>query len=625
MTAPEPRQPASPATRRRRLPGRRLWAVALVTFRQGMRMRLWILAPLAVVILVLADLSSQRFDPVFEAVPAAVGTSVLVMAVLAVVLGIFFATYSIPAEMESKVAFSVVTKPVSRGEIVAGKTVGMALLMAALLLMVAAGAYVYITVRAGGIQSLAAERLEEARPRAVHPADLNALEVAARRGPLLTYRYQDADSGPDVAIHYAAEAPTGPEVRWILGRTGMRLRWTLPGSPLREWLASGPGRLRLALDARRPAARPDEPLKLLVMADAAGAEAQPRREGPPPTRMVEITIPAEGPVEVPVTSPDSPPIRDILNLPAAGDVTLDVMLDNLGALVGARAASLVLVGPGGQESPVAAAPEANVARQFGRAMLVGMPDLPREVAVFRFADVPASVLAPGDVAVELGFTLDAWKPATIQSAALATFVNPRTGAEKTFQFTPEGNHATLLYLDPEFWHGGPIEARLECLTADDYMGLLPGSVRLRLDGGPFALHLAAATARVWLFGTVLAAVGVFVSARLSWYVSILAMCPLLIFGIAREAVSQFPLMQYVQARVVAAAQEAVPWSGWDDLVRHVIIPFPDLGGLLPPDSVNLGQAMSGADLASACGWAALGVAVFVAAGALLLRHREVAA
>ena len=104
------------AGRRSRWPVRRTWAIALVTFRQGMRMRLWVLVPLAVLSLILADLSSPRFDPVLEGIPAAISTSLFVMSVLAVIVGIFFATYSIPTEIESHVATSVAVKPVSRGE-----------------------------------------------------------------------------------------------------------------------------------------------------------------------------------------------------------------------------------------------------------------------------------------------------------------------------------------------------------------------------------------------------------------------------------------------------------------------------------------------------------------------------
>jgi hypothetical protein len=101
---------------------------------------------------------------------------------------------------------------------------------------------------------MAAVRLAEARPRAVHAADLNALDAVARSGPLMTFRYRQADSGPAVGIHYAdGAAPGEGGARWILGETGMRLLWNLSATPVREWTASAPGRLLLKLSVRVPA------------------------------------------------------------------------------------------------------------------------------------------------------------------------------------------------------------------------------------------------------------------------------------------------------------------------------------------------------------------------------------
>ncbi|HET6442202.1 MAG TPA: hypothetical protein VFH53_07480, partial [Phycisphaerae bacterium] len=199
---------------RSRWPFRRVWAVALVAFRQGLRKRLWILAPLAIVVLVLADYSSPRFDPVFEAVPAAIGTAMFVMLVLAVLVAVFFATYSIPAEIETKVAYTTVTKPLGCIELVGGKTLGMSALLLAMLAAVSVGACAYLSFRASTVRSLAAERSREAHAR--YEADLNALKAVAERGPLETHRYRNADAGPIIDIHHPAAASASADARWIL-------------------------------------------------------------------------------------------------------------------------------------------------------------------------------------------------------------------------------------------------------------------------------------------------------------------------------------------------------------------------------------------------------------------------
>jgi len=620
---------ASPATRRRRWGLRRVWAVALVTFRQGMRMWLWVLAPVAIAILVLADLWSVRFDPVFESVPAAVSTGLMVMSVLAVLVGVFFATFSMPAEVDAKIVYSVVTKPISRAEIVAGKTVGMSVLLGALLGSVGLGAYVYIIISAHGVQSMAAVRLAEARPRAVHAADLNALDAVARSGPLMTFRYRQADSGPAVGIHYAdGAAPEEGGARWILGETGMRLLWNLSATPVREWTALAPGRLLLKLSVRAPPGRDAAPVRIAVRM-ASPEEIVSRESVPPgaagPVREVSIDVPESGEVEIPVASARVRPVKGTLNVPAEGDVVLEVLAAKAGHLVGAAAGAVTVEGPAGQQVAVKEAPEARGAAEGRRAMVVGGARLPRETVTFRFEDVPQDILGSGDTAVEVGFSLDAWNPPLIQPAVHAVFINPATGRQKSLEFTPEPHHPTLLYLDRDFWRGGPLAVRLESVTDDNYLGFTPQSVRLKVVGGPFVAHFAAAVLCVWLFGTVIAAAGVLFSARFSWYVSILCTATFFLVCSLHDYILRLPPMALAAQKAVRACDGLWHWAGWREVVRHVVLPLPDLPSLLPAESVSFGQAMPLADLAATFGWAALSIAVLIGLGSLIFWKREVAA
>lgn len=676
-------------------PARRIAALALVAWRHGMRMRLGILVPPAIVVLILADLYSPRFDPVFEGVPAAVSTSLLVMTVLAIVVGIFLATYAIPAEMESKVAYSVLTKPVRPAEVVAGKVFGMSLVLAVMLAAVGVGAYGYILVRASAIQRLAAGRLAEARPRATYPADLNALAAVADSSPLKTYRYQGAAEGPVIGIEMGPDWRGPAGVRWILAETGMRLAWPLTDTPLRQWVESGPCRLRVSLlvsqapgvqpPAAGPAAAHKEPEKPGTPQALAGVhaadedfipEGAPQKPGSP-IRQDTYDIPPSGELEITVISPQAPPIKGTLNLPASGDFALNVMALRSARLVGARAGSLKILGPQGQEHLVAAAPDVSAAEQRRRVMLAGRSHLPREAAVFRFAEVKPRWLGPEDTAFEVGFSLDSWTPSNIQAEARLTFVRP-DGQQKPLLFHPEAHHSTVLYLDREFWHGGPLEARLESLTDDDNFGLLPESVQLRLDAGPYAWNFAKGIACVWLYGTVLAAMGVFVSTRVSWFVGILtagtlfllsslrpfilhstpaAMVAAYLWALAAAGIAVFLLLRgrwrllprigavagllalagffafvatsvekgaFGEWRIRVPAQ--VPdWVPWKFFVERIVVPLPDVAAFLPSESLSMGQAMPLADLGATFVLAAFAVAVLVAAGALLLENREVAA
>lgn len=630
MDTPAAHPRPSAAGRRRRHAGRRLAAVALVTFRQGLRLRLWLLAPLALAVAIVTDLSSPRFDPVFDAIPAAVGTSILVMTVLVVILGIFFATYPTPAEMDSRVAYTLMTKPLAAWEVVAGRVLGLGLLLAAMLAVMGAGVYGYVRVRAAEVQALAAGRLEEARGRVQRPADLNPLEAVARDGPLATYRYRKASSGPAFRVHFAGERPQVPGVLWVVGRTGMRLRWSLQDTPLREWTASGPGHVEVTVVPHRPpgeAAEPGEedegPVKVTVRLVARRTDRQPAAGYGPGKRTlvqaVDLEVPASGTVRVPVVraTQEKRPAEGTFGVPDVGELSLDVLAFEPRHVIGAGAGAVRIVGPAGQAVVLDEPPERKPGELGARPTLVGSPDLPRQMAVFRFDEVPAGELGGGDTAVEIAYSLDAYSAATVQPAAQATFIRPDTGATQAFEFTPEGHHPTRLYLDRAFWHGGPLEVRLECLTRNDYMGLLPESVRLRLGGDPYAVHLAKGTFGVLLFGAVLTAAAVFVSTRLSWFVSILGMVTLFAVGTVGRILLSYGIVRDV-AVSVSDWLEGAPGGPW--LLDHL-----QLQGLLPPDTFHAGQAIPWWDLGASVALVLLVTAAFVAAGGYLLRTREVAA
>jgi len=621
---PTCRHSAANASAPRRFPAffRRVAAVALVTFRQGMRLRLWVLAPLALVVGVVGDLSAPRFDPVFDAVPAAIQTSVLVMTVLAVVVGIFFATYPTPSEMDSKIAYTLLTKPITGMEFALGRFAGLVLLLAVMLAVVGGGSYIYIRARARDVQALAGERLREGRLRAMQPADLNPVEAIACDGPLATYRYRPADAGPAFAVHFAEPAPKAPGVVWVVGQSGMRLRWDMTETPLRTWLKRGECRLRIAVAVHRPPEAGDGPPKVAVRL------ADPQREdqrvgetaqGPPGVYEAIVPVPEAGVVEVPVVPPAPKPPEGVLMAPESGGLVLDVLAVGPQLAVGAKANAVTLVGPAGETAVVAPEPTVAAAHNIinGREMLVGEPGLPRQMAVFRFDNVPAGRIVGNRTGVEIRYSLDAFSAATSPAAAQATFIRPEDGKRLTLRFTPEGHRPTLLYVERAFWSGGPLEVQVECLTTDDYIGLVPTSVRLRLAGDTFAEHYAKGIGQVLLFGAILIAVAVFVANGISWFVSIFAVATLFAVGTVGHV-----LLTYRPIGVSAGwlSHRLSGIAGWTWVVDHL-----KLQGFLPPDSFARGETISWLSLVATATAAGLVSLLFIALGAWVVRRREVGA
>jgi len=703
-------------------------------------MHFWVMAPMAILILVAVDLSSQRFDPVFETIPGAVGTALFTMAALAVLIAIFFATYSFPAEVESRVAYTVTTKPVGPTELVAGKVVGVSVLLLGMLTAVSAGAYVYFLARGSAVRALAAERRAEAAPRARHSVDLNALDAVVRLGPLRTYRYCPADAGPQIEIHHPSEAPAAPGVQWVLGESGARLRWNLTDTPIREWVrlyvsldqaAASTEALRAALrlgaqadragdepaareaytaaaqrlqeaaadwdraarlweawvgswsahpppapavsryqetaqaavhaaeifadlsesvapenmaevvsrlpavtppawkcllvldtEVRPPPEQPDQPtamtIRVVPLAPGAGSAEEEEEKG------LATTVQQSGSQTqtVPLLLPGTPAEAGALRLPFNIDILIEVRARGPGPLVGAREGGLRLVGPGGETVTVSGGPAVEAELFRRRPWIYGRAREPRQVAIFRFNDVPPDILGREETAVEAGFTVAAWSATGVETTAQVTFVNPATGEERVLRFTPETQHSALLYLDRAFWNGGPLEARLECLSDGDSFGLIGESLRLRLDGGPFFWNFLKAMLRVWLFGTVLASAGILLSLRLSWFVSIFAAITVFILGMSRGFILQATPVG--QAADLLARQAAdAPVRVW--IARHLIPPIPDLRAMLPPETVTLGEAFPLSDLGMTLVWAAAFVVAVILAGGYLLKTREVAA
>jgi hypothetical protein len=565
------------------------------------------------------------------------------------------------------VAYTVSTKPVTRGEVVAGKTVGLSVLLLAMLACVAAGGYLYMLVRASTVRARAERRLAEAAQRARHPSDLNALEGIIRGGPMQAYRYLSPGGDPEIGVRFSDGPPSDPAVRWALAGSGMRLCWDLSAAPIRLWWRAaglhgallsghgfgaadreawmaGAGRLlsaqapeagtvRLRLQVRPPPGEEARPVRVALSIVPHETRTRGFPAGPPPGRglVQHRDLAPSSEVAVPLVPAIEGPPEDALVVPAEGGFDLETWLvserDELGGyLLGAGAGALEVAGPDGRAF-VLADPPASKPQAFGdRLWLAGRADLPRQTAVFRFADVPPSLLPAGDVAVELAFSLDARSPATVETTAEAVFVDPRTGRRQgPVRFTPEMYHASLVFVDRNVWRGGPLEVHVECRTDLDCLGLQPESVRLRLDGGPFAWNLAKAGLRVWLFGTVLVAAGVLFSTRVSWFVGILASLALFAVAMTRAFVFTATPLRFAAGTM---ARRLAPLSGsvdWSAVAKYVVLPVPDLAAMLPPESVSRGEVLSPAALGAPMAVAAVSTAAMVFLGTLLYRRREVAA
>ncbi len=614
---------------------RRVWAVALVTFRQGMRMWLWVLAPLAIAVIVVADLSAPRFDPIFDAIPAALGTTLLVMAVVAALVAIFFATYSLPTDIYTRVAYTLTTKPIRRWEIVLGKTAGMGVLMAVILGLIGAGAYGYMRVRSVEVRGLAESRLAEAPGRGAHEADLNAVRRVLQAGPMRFHRYVAAAEGPEVQIDFGAAGRPPSAATWSLAADGMKLLWDVRELPVADWLAAGPGLLRLRLKLRPPPGVERRPAAVSVRIVPDLTPEQSRQFESDEFRerfTAQRQMPEDGVLELPLYAEGFAEASGGLPLPGDVPFRVEVALiaprDELsGFLLGAGGRSLEVVRAGGERIALPDGPEAVAQGTRGRLWIAGRPTPPRQVALLRLGGVSAGVLGEGPAAVEFTGGLDSMSPATVETTAEVTFVNPSTGGRQApVPFTPEPHRASILYVDAELWRGrGPLEVHVACRTQGDLIGVRRDSVHLRLGAGPFAWNLLKAMTAVWLFGMVTASVGVAMSTRMSWFVAMFATIGFFIVAALKDFILTSTPVRFLVRMMVRWLAER--WEGvdWMALIELSPLPLPDLTVLLPPESVQQGVALSIGHLGWQMVYAGVWVGLAFLVGVLLYRGREIAA
>ncbi len=166
----------------RRLSGRRIGAVAGLTFREGVRRRVLWITPLAIgAVLLLVSLA----DPLDEAraIAQSVGVCLFASGFVAIVVPLVLASTSLPREVENKAIFTVVTKPLTRLELLLGKLCGFALLSAVVLAIMGVFSYGLLLVQERSLLGDLETRLESAlaepgrRPYLQHLVDSGPAEV----------------------------------------------------------------------------------------------------------------------------------------------------------------------------------------------------------------------------------------------------------------------------------------------------------------------------------------------------------------------------------------------------------------------------------------------------------------
>src|SRR5688500_13969863 len=173
---------------------KRVWAISGVCFSESVRRRVLWIAPLAILGVIIVSQLQRPFDEQ-DAIRQTTKICLFATALVVAMTTIILACTNLPREIESRVIYTVVTKPTTRLEIVLGKVVGFARVSLAILLIMGLFSFGYLWLRAWNMQRDIAARLEAGavtdamRPTLVHYRDKGLLtaKTLAPSGEMQVY------------------------------------------------------------------------------------------------------------------------------------------------------------------------------------------------------------------------------------------------------------------------------------------------------------------------------------------------------------------------------------------------------------------------------------------------------
>lgn len=168
---------------------RRVRAIAHICYIEAIRRRILWIVPLAIVGVVAVTQLTRPVDEQ-DAIRQTTRYALFATGMIVVLAAILLAATNLPKEIESRVIFTIVTKPTTRLEIVLGKILGFSLVSGLILLIMGAFTFVYLEARAWSMVSAAKKELavmaaddEAAKPKSAAPASAPSTRSASGNTP----------------------------------------------------------------------------------------------------------------------------------------------------------------------------------------------------------------------------------------------------------------------------------------------------------------------------------------------------------------------------------------------------------------------------------------------------------
>ena len=632
---------------------RRIWAISDVCFRDAIRRRvLWVtpLAMLGVIIISLLQKPVDQPDAIRQTIKFCFFASALVVTIIALIT----AATNLPREIESRVIYTIVTKPVTRLDIVLGKIVGFARVSAAMLLIMGIFTLGYLQLRAWYLGRQIAQTLESPQ---VSSAQREWLEHFQQQGLLFSQTIHRSNGLSQYATDPAAPAGSAV-VPWILGGAQDAIAEFVTDSSLVEdpKLANATYRLVFNIPFSptpkapvTPAgATPPEPEIQVVILDprtdativrpeqlAPPVAPKPGQEEAPGVRAINLaTNPS---IEIPRPIMEQltrfGPVNDrgrfnvqiVATNPAfLYQITKDAVTLEVTTVENGKPVGFALASTGEPQTRGSTG-------RFGQ-QLRGAENGLEPLAVFRFNDVPVPESQNGEVPFELKVGIE--RSGSDSDTDDATVLEVRIHDRKADKLSepklvyPESKRTAFFTMPADFLTSGQFDVIVRNRTGGSVVGLLPTSLQLVSDRELFGINLFKGLFVLWLFSLLVAIVAFFCSTFLSWPIAVV-LSLLIILG--RWAAMNLDLGSGFGAEVATGvtdprlanvvSKSVDALTGSFSLLASVL---PDISGFAVTEQIERGATITLAQLASPVFVLVLFGLPLMTLAYVFLRNKEVA-
>lgn len=650
---------------------RRVWAISSVSFAESIRRRVLWITPLAILGVIIV---SQLQHPIDEqdAIRQTIKFCLFATGLVVTIVIIILACTSLPKEIDTRVIYTVVTKPTTRLEIVLGKIIGFARVSAAILIIMGLFTWGYLHLRAWNMERYIAQQLAIGD---VGPSRRPALEHYRKSGLLQARELDDAAS---YEVFARLPMPNDP-IRWMYSEQNFVVPFRLglgdiapadwkPGDPLPPLmilarihtqeaplteeqqqqfggdllhdLGTDTGGPRLSTTQSTITAKRPAPRVTVQILDRNGYTMI----RPDQLNATSVTLTPSQPIQVQI------PAEYVMTLINHGQFMVSITGGTPGWLYGADANPVIILAPSAQPGQFNQIPPVPDPRNPNRPMppifegrsgthgqqLRGGPEDRNPVGIYRFQNVhiPSSGEVPFELRVGIERTGDELDTSSDDLTRLTIAArNLKTGTiGKPITITPESLRPSYFSLPAGDLGDGNFELILRNHTNGHWIGLQSASVFVVTGRQPFIANLSKSLLILWLMTLLVIIIAILCSTFLSWPIAVVLTIVLLLgrwgvmqlgdtlsSGIGNQIATDFGFSDPSQAKVVSSGVEALTKAL--TTISHVL---PDISKFSATEDVERGVVVPTRRLADASTVAfGFGLPMIVLAF-IFLKNKEVA-